>query len=140
MILATFISFSLLCISGVHDDTDKSVAKRVGPQFVYYGKRLLNALFLTLKVSQTWKLHQDKATVDAHGYVLGIHHFAYLTERTLYKVEEFCMMHLVYLHISAWASALLVSMKWAMRDALRVGRVTSTDTHVFCRHANNYSY
>ena len=34
-------------------------------------------------------------------------------------------------YITAWASALLVSMMWAMRRPQAVGRVTCKDSHAF---------
>lgn len=46
----------------------------------------------------------------------------------------------IYLYISAWASALLVQTVWAMRRPYDVGRVTSTDSHVFSYIEKDTSY
>ena len=43
-----------------------------------------------------------------------------------------CLYHKArHYHITAWASALLVLIRWAMREPLKVGRVTGTDSHAF---------
>ena len=40
-------------------------------------------------------------------------------------------MYIKFLYISAWASALLVQLRWAMRRPLCAGRVTGTDSRAF---------
>ena len=64
---------------------------------------------------------KDKATVDAHGYVIS---------KTARRLRVYASAVCVY-YISAWASALLVSTFRAMPEPLCVGRVTGTDSHAF---------
>lgn len=76
-----------------------------------YGKRLLDALFLTNQNFATSNSVKDKATVDAYGYVLQTYCAC------AYRVvpDGYGVLYGLYICISAWASALLVSTEWAMR-------------------------
>ena len=78
-----------------------------------YGRRLLDALFLTIRNFATSHLAQDKATVDALWVCLGqpvLNPCVKGTDRRRLT------------NISAWASALLVSARWAMRRPRIAGR------------------
>lgn len=59
-------------------------------------------------------LVKNKATVDAYGYVISKHSGCLRV-----NASALCAYY-----ISAWASALLVSTRWAMPEPLHVGRVT----------------
>ena len=78
-----------------------------------YGRRLLDALFLTIRNFATSHLAQDKATVDALWVCLG--------QPVLYPCVKATDRRRLT-NISAWASALLVSARWAMRRPRIAGR------------------
>ena len=78
-----------------------------------YGRRLLDALFLTIRNFATSHLAQDKATVDALWVCLG--------QPVLYPCVKGTDRRRLT-NISAWASALLVSARWAMRRPRIAGR------------------
>lgn len=81
----------------------------------------LGALILTNRNFATFNLVKDKATVDVHGYVLYSHDLSVRSHpRGFFRG--------FIINISAWASVLLVSTRWAMRRPRFVGRVTGTDS------------
>lgn len=65
---------------------------------------------------------KDKATVDAHGYVISKH-----SGRLRVNASALCAYY-----ISAWASALLVSTFRAMPEPLCVERATGAVPTLFC--------
>ena len=85
-------------------------------------RRLLDALCLTLRNFATFQsLVKNEVTVDVHGCVL-------------FSPLCICIYMQIWggsIYISAWASALLVQLNWAMRRPRSVGRVTGTDSRAF---------
>ena len=62
----------------------------------------------------------------------------------LYSPYSICLfqasVHCGSIYISAWASALLVSTGWAMREPQSVGRVTDENSHAFFVYTINHQY
>lgn len=85
------------------------------------------------------KFSQDKATVDAHGmFIMNIPCLPFV------YIHPMCVLcigkHGSSYKSSAWVSALLVLLDWAMREPRSVGRVTGTDFHAFLYTCHIYIY
>lgn len=96
----TFVAVSCYFLLTLHAGScaDAGFGWRMGGYVIYiYGKRLLDALFLTNQNFATSNSVKDKATVDAYGYVFA----DILCLCLLYSVQwVWCIVWIVYMHIS----------------------------------------
>ena len=110
----------------------------MGRHYKIYGKRLLNALFLTSQNFANSQLCQKQSNsrcswvcIQTYTRLVGYRQTHTPQRNSSGRSRPLCVWQEVYTYISAWASALLVLTEWAMRRPCDVGRVTSTDSHVF---------
>ena len=140
----TFLAVSCYFLLTLHTSSraDTSFGWRMGGYVIYiYGKRLLDALFLTprnLANSSQWsKTKQQQMPMGM------------FCRHTVPVPIVQCPMGMVYCMdcIYAYQRGLLrcsFRLLWAMREPRGVGRVTGTDSHVFsyphvtiCKHAES---
>jgi hypothetical protein len=85
-----------------------------GGELIYDEGVYLTLCSWRLETSQTFIVVRNEATVDVHGCV--------------FTSRRYTLLYIRYakgaIYIQAWASALLVQLRWAMRRPPSVGRVT----------------